>query len=106
MSDGTSNVILIDPNTFNINNRIVNSIPQYQNMYIFNDKIEINQEIPENEYSMEENIKNDNFSEIEYIENETIEKENEIIVEKPKKSIADLSKSEYRQYLRTGIIPE
>ena len=35
MSDGTSNVILIDPNTFNINNRIVNSIPQYQNMYIF-----------------------------------------------------------------------
>jgi len=55
---------------------------------------------------MEENIKNDNFSEIEYIENETIEKENEIIVEKPKKSIADLSKSEYRQYLRTGIIPE
>ncbi|HPC09689.1 MAG TPA: hypothetical protein PLN85_01290 [archaeon] len=72
----------------------------------YNDKIEINQEIPENEYSMEENIKNDNFSEIEYIENETIEKENEIIVEKPKKSIADLSKSEYRQYLRTGIIPE
>lgn len=72
----------------------------------YNDKIEINQEIPENEYSMEEKIKNDNFSEIEYIENETIEKENEIIVEKPKKSIADLSKSEYRQYLRTGIIPE
>lgn len=31
----SSNVILIDPNTVNINNDITNGIPQYQDMYIF-----------------------------------------------------------------------
>jgi hypothetical protein len=33
--DDNGNVILIDPNTININNNIVNGIPQYENMYIF-----------------------------------------------------------------------